>query len=117
MINGRINRVMEAARLEADRELQQRLLGVGQHGQAEPPEEAEPSVGARRTSGGRREPRGPIRVYNANPTMPTRWSQPVPAAQIESGRAHAHRNARARRRRRPLRPWRSARSIAAASRR
>ena len=40
MINGRINRVMEAARLEADRELQQRLLGVGQHGEAEPPEEA-----------------------------------------------------------------------------
>ena len=35
MINGRINRVMEAARLEADRELQQRLLGVGQHGEAE----------------------------------------------------------------------------------
>ena len=46
MINGRINRVMEAARLEADRELQQRLLGVGQHGEAEPPEEAEPSAGA-----------------------------------------------------------------------
>ena len=34
MIDGRINRLMEAARLEADRELQQRLLGVGQHGEA-----------------------------------------------------------------------------------
>ena len=39
MINGRVNRIMEASRLEADRELQQRLLGVGQHGQAEAPEE------------------------------------------------------------------------------
>ena len=35
MINGRVNRLMEAARLEADRELQQRLLGVGQHGEEE----------------------------------------------------------------------------------
>ena len=83
MINGRINRVMEAARLEADRELQQRLLGVGQHGEAEPPEEAEPAS----ASEGDRRParaRGPIRVYISNPAMPTRWSQPVPAAQIET---------------------------------
>jgi uncharacterized protein (UPF0261 family)/ABC-type branched-subunit amino acid transport system ATPase component len=81
MINGRINRVMEAARLEADRELQQRLLGVGQHGEAEPPEEAEPTSAPE----GDRRParaRGPIRVYISNPAMPTRWSQPVPAAQI-----------------------------------
>jgi uncharacterized protein (UPF0261 family)/ABC-type branched-subunit amino acid transport system ATPase component len=83
MINGRINRVMEAARLEADRELQQRLLGVGQHGEAEPPEEAEPTSAPE----GDRRParaRGPIRVYISNPAMPTRWSQPVPAAQIET---------------------------------
>ena len=32
MVNGRINRVIEAPRLAADRELQQRLLGVGRHG-------------------------------------------------------------------------------------
>src|SRR5262249_27260049 len=44
MINGRINRVMEAARLEADRELQQRLLGVGQHSEAEPAEEVGPAT-------------------------------------------------------------------------
>ena len=83
MINGRINRVMEAARLEADRELQQRLLGVGQHGEAEPPEVVEPTS----ASEGDRRParaRGPIRVYISNPAMPTRWSQPVPAAQIET---------------------------------
>jgi uncharacterized protein (UPF0261 family)/ABC-type branched-subunit amino acid transport system ATPase component len=83
MINGRVNRLMEAARLEADRELQQRLLGVGQHGQ-EPPEEA--AAEAPGPEGERRpaKARGPIRVYNSNPTLPTRWSQPVPAAQIET---------------------------------
>jgi uncharacterized protein (UPF0261 family)/ABC-type branched-subunit amino acid transport system ATPase component len=84
MINGRVNRVMEAARLEADRELQQRLLGVGQHGQAEPAEEAAAEAPA---AAGERQPprtRGPVRVYISNPTMPTRWSQPVPAAQIET---------------------------------
>ena len=84
MINGRVNRVMEAARLEADRELQQRLLGVGQHGLAEPAEEAAAEAPA---AVGERQPprtRGPVRVYISNPTMPTRWSQPVPAAQIET---------------------------------
>jgi uncharacterized protein (UPF0261 family)/ABC-type branched-subunit amino acid transport system ATPase component len=85
MINGRINRLMEAARLEADRELQQRLLGVGQHGQAEPAEE-EAAADATGPQNERRpaRPRGPTRVYNANPVSPTRWSQPVPAAQIEA---------------------------------
>ena len=39
MVNGRVNRVIEAARLAADRDLQQRLLGVGRHGH----EEIEPS--------------------------------------------------------------------------
>jgi uncharacterized protein (UPF0261 family)/ABC-type branched-subunit amino acid transport system ATPase component len=83
MINGRVNRVMEAARLEADRELQQRLLGVGQHGEAEAPEE---TAAAPAAAGGDRpaKARGPIRVYISNPTAPTRWSQPVPAAQIET---------------------------------
>ena len=84
MINGRINRLMEAARLEADRELQQRLLGVGQHGQAEPPEEAEAQAPGPQDERRPSKPRGPIRVYNANPILPTRWSQPVPAAQIEA---------------------------------
>ncbi len=83
MINGRVNRIMEAARLEADRDLQQRLLGVGQHGADDADEEtvatAEPQ-GERRVA----KPRGPIRVYNSNPTLPTRWSQPVPSVQIEN---------------------------------
>jgi uncharacterized protein (UPF0261 family)/ABC-type branched-subunit amino acid transport system ATPase component len=84
MINGRINRVMEAARLEADRELQQRLLGVGQHGQAEPPEEEAAEVPGPQGEPRPAKARGPIRVYNSNPTVPTRWSQPVPVAQIEA---------------------------------
>jgi len=84
MINGRVNRLMEAARLEADRELQQRLLGVGQHGQAEPPEEAEAQAPGPQDERRPSKPRGPIRVYNANPILPTRWSQPVSAAQIEA---------------------------------
>src|SRR5580704_330355 len=32
MVNGRINRIMDAGELARDRELQQRLLGVGRHG-------------------------------------------------------------------------------------
>jgi len=74
---------MEAARLAADRELQQRLLGVGQHGEAELADDTaeapaaageQPSVKAR----------GPLRVYLSNPGTPTRWSQPVPTTQIET---------------------------------
>ena len=84
MINGRINRIMDAARLEADRELQQRLLGVGQHGQLEVP--TEPAELSATSEGGRRpaKPRGPVRVYVSNPTLPTRWSQPATVAQMET---------------------------------
>ena len=84
MINGRINRIMDAARLEADRELQQRLLGVGQHGQLEVP--TEPAELPATSEGGRRpaKSRGPVRVYVSNPTLPTRWSQPATVAQIET---------------------------------
>ena len=35
MVNGRVNRIMEASVLAADRDLQQRLLGVGRHGHEE----------------------------------------------------------------------------------
>ncbi|QAU47847.1 ABC transporter permease [Bradyrhizobium guangzhouense] len=84
MVNGRINRIIDSARLSADRELQQRLLGVGLHAELEPDIDV-PSVGGEtkpaaqpaRTS-------GPIRIYISNPTPPTRWSQPVPIARIEA---------------------------------
>ena len=84
MINGRVNRVMEAARLEADRELQQRLLGVGQQGEADEVREEIAAVSRREDVARPAKARGPVRVYISNPTVPTRWSQPIPAAQIES---------------------------------
>jgi uncharacterized protein (UPF0261 family) len=37
MVNGRVNRIMDAGELARDRELQQRLLGVGRHGEEEAP--------------------------------------------------------------------------------
>jgi uncharacterized protein (UPF0261 family)/ABC-type branched-subunit amino acid transport system ATPase component len=85
MVNGRINRIIDAAALSADRALQQRLLGVGRHGheniEAEPgPGEAQAGADAPRPSAAR----GPVRVYMSNPVVPTRWSQPVPVARIEA---------------------------------
>jgi uncharacterized protein (UPF0261 family)/ABC-type branched-subunit amino acid transport system ATPase component len=85
MVNGRVNRIIESARLAADRDLQQRLLGVGRHSDAafEAEEEKNGDVAARPAS-----PRSPSlaprRVYISNPTPPTRWSQPAPIARIES---------------------------------
>lgn len=83
MVNGRINRIIDSARLAADRELQQRLLGVGLHAELEPDietpasgPEAKPAPAPRRD--------GPIRIYISNPSLPTRWSQPVPIARIEA---------------------------------
>ncbi|WP_298241734.1 ABC transporter permease [uncultured Bradyrhizobium sp.] len=84
MVNGRINRIIDSARLAADRDLQQRLLGVGLHAELEPdigaaesgPETRKPAPAPRRD--------GPIRIYVSNPTLPTRWSQPVPIARIEA---------------------------------
>ncbi|MHC4055162.1 Tm-1-like ATP-binding domain-containing protein [Bradyrhizobium sp. 25ACV] len=83
MVNGRINRIIDSARLAADRELQQRLLGVGLHAELEPDldipasgPDTKPAPAPRRD--------GPIRIYVSNPTLPTRWSQPVPIARIEA---------------------------------
>ena len=70
MVNGRVNRMIEASRLAADRELQQRLLG-------EP--EAVRTAAAPRPAAA-----GPIKVYVSNPTPPTRWTQPTPIGRIES---------------------------------
>jgi uncharacterized protein (UPF0261 family)/ABC-type branched-subunit amino acid transport system ATPase component len=83
MVNGRINRIIDSDRLSADRDLQQRLLGVGVHAEEGDLEteagrpKAEPTP-QRATS------TGPIRIYVSNPVLPTRWSQPVPIPRIES---------------------------------
>ncbi|WP_407112987.1 ABC transporter permease [Bradyrhizobium sp. LMG 9283] len=83
MVNGRINRIIDSARLAADRELQQRLLGVGLHAELEPEiDVAAPGVEPKPAPAPRRD--GPVRIYISNPTLPTRWSQPVPIARIEA---------------------------------
>ena len=85
MVNGRINRIIASATLAGDRDLQQRLLGVGRHGHDETdgaPEGDSSSGPVERASP--IAPVGPTRIYNANPVIPTRWSQPVPAARLEA---------------------------------
>jgi uncharacterized protein (UPF0261 family)/ABC-type branched-subunit amino acid transport system ATPase component len=85
MVNGRVNRIIASATLAGDRELQQRLLGVGRHSH----DDTDAASGAA-ASGTPAEVRprpadnAPIRVYLSNPALPTRWSQPVPAARIEA---------------------------------
>ena len=84
MVNGRVNRIIESARLAADRDLQQRLLGVGLHSDLESDVEAGPTEAD--TAGAPQPARnkGPARIFISNPTLPTRWSQPVPIARIEA---------------------------------
>ena len=86
MVNGRINRIMDATSLAADRELQQRLLGVGRHADEEP---LPGSGGAAQEAGAVRlvSGRGAGRVWMSNPRPPTRWSRPVPVADFEAAAA------------------------------
>ena len=80
MVNGRVNRLIDSARLANDRDLQQRLLGVGRH----PEIAAEADVPVRAPAAAEPANAGPMRVYVSNPILPTRWSQPVPIARIEA---------------------------------
>lgn len=98
MVNGRIARINPAAELAGDRELQQRLLGVGRHGHEDVPTEAVPAPGAKPDGAADGRP-AVVKVYMSNPVRPTRWSQPVPVDRIERaarvltaalGRAAAH---------------------------
>ncbi|HSF64708.1 MAG TPA: ATP-binding cassette domain-containing protein, partial [Paracoccaceae bacterium] len=76
MVNGRINRIAPARDLAADRDLQQRLLGVGRHGHEDTPAPEAPAASA---AGATIAPK----VWMSNPVRPTRWSQPVPVARLE----------------------------------
>jgi len=96
MVNGRISRIMDSRQLAADRDLQQRLLGVGR-GSGDPGLDA---VAERAEAGETAEPetvtrRGPIKIYVSNPTVPTRWTPPVPVARIEASARTASANGRA----------------------
>ena len=84
MVNGRVNRIIDSARLAADRDLQQRLLGVGLHGDLGSVVDAGP---VRPEPGDAPQParsKGQVRIFISNPVLPTRWSQPVPIARIEA---------------------------------
>jgi len=84
MVNGRINRIIDSVRLAADRELQQRLLGVGLHAELEPDIDAPANNGETKPAPQPSRAGGPIRIYISNPVPPTRWSQPVPIGRIEA---------------------------------
>ncbi len=81
MVNGRINRRAPARELSADRELQQRLLGVGRHGHEDTP--AVPELPGDVPAPAATPAAGPTRIYMSNPTLPTRWSKPVPVEVLE----------------------------------
>ncbi|MBN9217927.1 MAG: ABC transporter permease [Mesorhizobium sp.] len=86
MVNGRINRLMDARALAADRELQQRLLGVGRHAEEAPVTPAD-AAQARdqlaevyrvdRNGGGSAEPMPQNGVYRPVTELPNRWNVPV----------------------------------------
>ncbi len=76
MVNGRINRVAPARELAGDRDLQQRLLGVGRHGHDDTPLPERTDAPAASETG----PAAPVKIYLSNPKTPNRWSQPVPVA-------------------------------------
>jgi len=88
MVNGRVNRIMDATALAADRDLQQRLLGVGRHGHgetdAEPPAAPPPAALIeapqvfRIARGGAVED-GVAPAYRAE-HLPNRWGLSTPAA-------------------------------------
>lgn len=80
MVNGRVNRLIDAGQLAADRDLQQSLLGVGRHAHDELPPPGEPAADAADTAAAQS---GPRLVYNSNPSVPTRWSAPAPVRVIE----------------------------------
>src|SRR5919198_1507739 len=59
------------------------LLIVGLHAELEPEiDVAASGVEPKPTPAPRRD--APVRIYISNPTLPTRWSQPVPIARIEA---------------------------------
>src|SRR6056297_742458 len=82
MVNGRINRMVPAQELAADRDLQQRLLGVGRHAHDETPEAPAPAAPGEETDERPSGPR-PVKIYLSNPKIPTRWSKPASVAAIE----------------------------------
>src|SRR4029078_9143273 len=78
MVNGRVNRIIESARLAAHRDLQQRLLGVGLHGDPG----ADVEAGAATTEAGDApqpaRSKGPVRIFISHPVLPPRGDDAGP---------------------------------------
>ncbi|MFK7753394.1 MAG: Tm-1-like ATP-binding domain-containing protein, partial [Sedimentitalea sp.] len=72
MVNGKVNRVMDAGLLAADRDLQQALLGVGRHAHDDTPDDADAHPDAEKSAPTSQ------KIYVSNPRVPTRWTPPVP---------------------------------------
>ncbi|MDQ0390964.1 ABC transporter permease [Labrys monachus] len=95
MVNGRINRIMEARALAADRELQQRLLGVGRHSEdsaATPAAMAQAEADIGEVYRVVRDPAaalpsGGSQVYRPVTSLPNRWDIPVSAIRRTSDEA------------------------------
>tara|TARA_R110000751_G_scaffold259709_3_gene358973 strand:+ start:5111 stop:7321 length:2211 start_codon:yes stop_codon:yes gene_type:complete len=93
MVNGRVNRIMDADTLAGDRDLQQRLLGVGRHeDDIAPPEEiGEVSQEAlmaevyavQRDGANSDASRGNLQLANV---LPNRWSLPANQLRSDTGR-------------------------------
>src|SRR6202051_2942508 len=64
MVNGRVNRVIDSARLASDRDLQQRLRGVARHPEADTEISAEgKEEGAEKAASPRPKSLAPVRIY------------------------------------------------------
>ena len=86
MVNGRISRRAAATELANDLDLQQRLLGVGRHAHDDTPESGEAETSANAQGDADPAEAGTVhapKIYQSNPKQPTRWSQPIPVAQLE----------------------------------
>jgi uncharacterized protein (UPF0261 family)/ABC-type branched-subunit amino acid transport system ATPase component len=88
MVNGRINRIMDAKELASDRELQQSLLGVGRHADVEiTPQPAEMAQAQEQLADVYRIERGGeeatdsggVRAYRPVTALPNRWNVPAAA--------------------------------------
>src|SRR5207244_13012299 len=80
MVNGRIARSMPAAELAADRDLQQRLLGVKVGGDEEPGEDAAPEAGAA-------DQPDTVTVYTVRRSSDDAEAAPAPEAERRAERA------------------------------
>ena len=87
MVNGRILRMMDARDLAADRDLQQRLLGVGRHSEDDvpPPDETPGDTAADRVAEvfrieRHREDASAGELFRATTSLPNRWGVDLSAA-------------------------------------